>query len=111
MSQDRSRPEVQLTGGEPTAEELRRAFRAALNGRQQADVEALRVSACEHVRDLRGRGLSPEAVVVAVKDIVRRSITGQTPTHDSRREAEMLVERVVTWCIAEYYRSEKGEEL
>lgn len=111
MSQDRSSPEIQLTGGEATAEALRRAFREALNGRQQSDFEVLRVAACEHVRELRARGDSPESVVVAVKDIMRRAIGGQTPTHDSRREAEALVERVVTWCISEYYRSDAGEEL
>jgi hypothetical protein len=63
------------------------------------------------VRDLRARGVSPEAAIVAVKDVLRRALSGQTPTHDSRREAEALVERVVTWCIAEYYRTERGEEL
>ena len=111
MSQDRSNRDIPDAGGDATAEALRAAFRFALAGRQPADVERLRVTACEYVRDLRARGHSPESAIVAVKDVLRRAIMGQTPTHDSRREAETLVERAVTWCIGEYYRTEKGEEL
>jgi hypothetical protein len=111
MSQERFSREVPVPGGEPSAEALRGAFRAALGGRQASDVEQLRVAACEYVRELRVRGVSPESAVVAVKDVLRRALAGQTPTHDSRREADVLLERVVTWCIAEYYRPEQGEEL
>jgi hypothetical protein len=111
MSEDRSNRKHSDSGGDAPAEALRAAFRFALNGRQQADVEPLRVTACEYVRDLRARGFSPESAIVSVKDLLRRAITGQTPTHDSRRDAEALVERVVTWCITEYYRTEPGEEL
>src|SRR4051812_31311875 len=111
MSEDLSSRERPDAGDDAPAEALRAAFRFALGGRKPADVERLRVTACEYVRDLRTRGVPPESAVVAIKDVLRRAITGQTPTHDSRREAEALVERVVTWCIAEYYRTEKGEEL
>ena len=111
MPQEQRSPEIPVSGAEPSAEALRGAFRSALGGRQPADLERVRVAACEYVRDLRVRGVSPEAVVVSVKDILRRAIAGQTPTHDSRREADMLVERIVTWCIGEYYRPERGEEL
>ena len=111
MPQDRPSREGPPTSGPPSAESLREAFRFALGGRQPADFERLRLAACDFVRELRVRGLSPEATVVAVKDVLRRDISGQTPTHDSRREADALVERVVTWCIEEYYRSERGEEM
>lgn len=110
MPQDRPSREVPATSGEPSAESLREAFRFALGGRQPADIERLRLAACDFVRQLRARGLSPESSVVAVKEVLRRAISGQTPTHDSRREADGLVERVVTWCIEEYYRSERGAQ-
>ena len=111
MSHDHSSREVRTAGEEPSGEALRGAFRAALNARQPSDVDRLREAACEYVRALRERGESPESVVVAVKDVLRRASNGQTPTHDSRREADTLVERVVTWCISEYYRSVHGDEL
>lgn len=111
MSQERSSQEVPVAGGEPSAEALRGAFRTALGTRQPSDLERLRAASCDYVRELRRREISPESAVVAVKDALRRAIAGQTPTHDSRREADILVERVVTWCIAEYYRAEPGEEL
>jgi hypothetical protein len=110
MSQDRPSRQP-ADGGDAAAEALRSAFRFALGGRQESDAARLRVCACEYVRELRWRGVSPEAAIVAVKDVLRRAVSGHTPTHDSRREADALVERVVTWCIAEYYRTEGGEEL
>ena len=70
MPQEQRSPEIPVSGAEPSAEALRGAFRSALGGRQAVDLERVRVAACEYVRDLRVRGVSPEAVVVSVKDIV-----------------------------------------
>ena len=103
MSQEHGSRELPAGDGEK-AETLRGAFRYALGGQQPADADRLREAACEYVRELRERDVSPESAVVAVKDILRRAIMGHTPTQDSRRAAESLVERVVTWCIEEYYR-------
>jgi hypothetical protein len=87
---------------------LRRAFRLALGAGRGAENGELRTATCEYVREMRERGVAPEAAVVAVKEILRRTLVGQTPTQDSRRDAEALVERVVTWCIEEYYRGPTG---
>lgn len=103
MSQERpshDRP----TGDAGPAEALRRAFRFALGGERSIETERLRGAACAYVRELREQGVTPEGAIVSVKDVLRRAVMGHTPTHDSRREADSMLERVVTWCIDEYYR-------
>ena len=106
MAQDMSPGE-----GTPTppsgSENLRRAFRAVVAGNRSANAE-LRRATSDFVRELKTRGSSPEATVIAVKDVMRRALAGQTPTHDHRRETDALVERVVTWCIEEYYQGGDG---
>ena len=86
---------------------LRQAFRSALTGGRGLTDE-LRVAVCDYVYDLRRQGVAPESAVISIKEVVRRTISGQTPTHDSRRDADALVERVVTLCIEEYYRGTDG---
>ena len=103
--------EQPLRGGEPhevsLLDRLRQAFRSALVGGRGLTAE-LRTAVCDYVHDMRVRGVPPESAVISIKEVVRRSMTGQTPTHDSRRDADALVERVVTLCIEEYYRDGDG---
>ncbi len=103
MSQDMSARENAPSTG-VGSEELRRAFRAAAVGNRDALAE-LRAAARTYVRELKDRGSSPEATVIAVKELMRRALAGHTPSHDQRRETDALVERVVTWCIEEYYHN------
>lgn len=86
---------------------LRQAFRSAMAGGRGLTDE-LRLAVCDYVLDLRQQGVSPETAVISIKDAVRRTMIGQTPTHDTRRDADVLVERVVTLCIEEYYRDGDG---
>lgn len=86
---------------------LRQAFRSAMFGGRGVTDE-LRTAVCDYVLDLRQQGVTPETAVISIKDVVRRTMIGQTPTHDTRRDADALVERVVTLCIEEYYRGTDG---
>ena len=63
--------------------------------------DALRDAVCNYTRAMRVAGHPPERVLVAVKTIASRSVTG--PRVD---EQAHLLDRIVKWCIAEYYRAE-----
>ena len=58
---------------------------------------------CGYVRELRGRGLPPEAVVIAVKAAVRGTTIGPSSRQLDRRRSGELLDRAVRWCIEEYY--------
>jgi len=103
--------EQPLRGAAPSEQSLldrlRHAFRSAMaNGRAMS--EELRVAVCDYAQDLRQQGVTAELAVISIKDVARRTMIGQTPTHDSRRDADALLERVVTLCIEEYYRDRDG---
>ena len=88
---------------DPLAEQLRITSSSAFQLRGDRDVtEELRSAICAFVRAQRDVGARAETVVTAVKRIIdsaeRRSI--RTP------ERRALTERVVTWCISEYYRGD-----
>jgi hypothetical protein len=83
-------------------EGLRRALVAAAATRDYSAPE-LHEEVCGYVRDLRDRGHPPETVVVAVKRAVRGATVGLSPYKVERRHAADLLERVVRWCIEEYY--------
>ena len=62
---------------------------------------ALRCAVCDYTREMRVAGHPPERVLVAVKTIASRGVVG--PRVD---EQANLVDRIVKWCIAEYYRAD-----
>jgi hypothetical protein len=86
---------------------LRRALVSAAEQRDYSSA-SLHAEVCEYVRGLRDRGLPPEAVVIAVKHAVRESMLGLAPYQMERHHSSDLVDRVVRWCIEEYYGGGPG---
>ena len=89
--------------GDPLADRLRRAIGNAFQAPAQRDVtDELREAVCAFVHAKRDEGARIEEVVIAVKAAVDLAELRPIRTLE-RRE---LTERVVTWCIAEYYRAD-----
>jgi hypothetical protein len=89
--------------GEPQAEQLRAAIVKAFHGRGDRDVsDELRDAVCAFVRVERHAGTRAEEVVIAVKRII--DLAELRPFRTLERRA--LTERLVTWCITEYYRAD-----
>jgi hypothetical protein len=73
--------------------------------RRRADPgTAVKEAVCTFVRALKGRGLPPEHVVVAVKDVVQSAVPRPPAGSREQAEAAELMRSSVEWCIAEYYR-------
>ena len=88
---------------EPLAEQLRVVIARAFHARSDRDVtDELRSAVCSYVRDQRATGTRAEEVVIAVKRII--DLADLRPIRTLERRA--LTERVVTWCISEYYRAD-----
>ena len=80
------------------------AFVDAIAGpRDGAPGPGLRQSGRAYVRELRAGGLPPEQVVVAVKGVIAGA--GLPPGAPSR-DVALLSEQVISWCIADYFRSD-----
>lgn len=64
------------------------------------------VDAC--VAELHGRGMPPEAVIVTIKALLRHTAGAHPPPgyEPSRSSADGLMDEVVRWTIAAYYRLE-----
>jgi hypothetical protein len=60
-----------------------------------------RDAACDYVLCLRKAGLSPEAMLVRLKPIVKECINAAHRSHDT---AEVLAAELIRVCIEEYYR-------
>jgi hypothetical protein len=99
-------PDPQDTAGFSQARDipdgLRRALIAAAATRDYT-APGLHEEVCDYVRDLRDRGLPPETVVIAMKSAVRDATLGLAPYQVERRHSAELLDRVVRWCIEEYY--------
>ncbi len=65
------------------------------------DDHGLRDAVCEYTAALRDAGYPPEQALAAVKTAVN-PLVNQARLDDGARDA---VERVVQWCIHEYYRT------
>ena len=88
---------------ESHAERLRLAIGSAFHGRGEQEItEELRNAVCAYVRDQRAAGTRAEEVIIAVKRII--DLAEFRPIRTLERRA--LTERVVTWCISEYYRAD-----
>jgi hypothetical protein len=87
------------------------AVRAARDAR--AATPELRDVVCDHVRELKRRGYPPERVLIAVKGLLREAGVTKTGPLADRGSALLgpeteLVERVVAWCIEEYFPPATG---
>ena len=89
--------------GDPQAEQLRASIVKAFHAQGDRDVtEELRGAVCDFVRAQRNAGTRAEEVVIAVKRII--DLAELRPFRTLERRA--MTERVVTWCISEYYRAD-----
>ena len=57
----------------------------------------LREAVCHVVKDLKGRGVMPEVVIVSVRQTARDSGIGVS--------GDLLVSTLAAWCIADYYET------
>src|SRR5688572_6505376 len=91
------------TPRDPQADSLRAAIVHGFHSRMDRDVsEELRGAVCDYVRARRDAGARAEEVVIEVKRII--DLADLRPIRTVERRA--LTERVVTWCIAEFYRAD-----
>jgi hypothetical protein len=73
--------------------------------RLTAAEDALREQVRVYVRALRHDGATPERVLVAVKDLVRRALP-RPGTATRRSDADALLTRIVEWTVSDYYRAD-----
>ncbi len=87
------------------------AFRAAREAR--AATPELRDAVCDFVRELKERGYPPERVLAAVKALLAEAGIKKIGPLADRGSATLgpeteIVERVVAWCIEEYFPPATG---
>lgn len=88
---------------DPATDRLRAAIVNGFHSRMERDVsDELRGAVCDYVRVRRDAGTRAEEVIIEVKRII--DLAELRPIRTLERRA--LTERVVTWCIAEYYRAD-----
>ena len=98
-----ARPSLDAPQGDPHADRLRAVIVNAFHARGDRDTtEELRTAVCDYVRGQRDAGTRAEEVVIAIKRII--DLANLRPIRTLERRA--LTERLVTWCIAEYYRAD-----
>jgi hypothetical protein len=97
---DLNRPPLLPSDAPPVPRALTEALAFAADA-PEGEHDGLRHAVCEYTRVMRVAGLPPERVVIAMKAIAVKGIIG--PRVD---EQAHLLERIVTWCIAEYYRAD-----
>jgi len=95
----------------PSQRQTVAAVRAARKAR--AATPELRDAVCDHVRELKRRGYPPERVLIAVKGLLAEAGVRKTGPLADPGSATLgpdteIVERVVAWCIEEYFPPETG---
>ena len=86
-------------------ERLRSAMTLAAS-RDAEKMEALRLAVCEFTFAHRADGLTPEGVLVALKNLIdNRTMPRMTP-HESDWNGHLLRERISTWCIKAYFNAD-----
>ena len=85
-----------------------RAARAA-----RAATPELRDAVCDHVRELKDRGYPPERVLIDVKGLLAEAGVRKTGPLADGGSATLgpetkIIERVVAWCIEEYFPPATG---
>jgi GNAT superfamily N-acetyltransferase len=72
--------------------------------RRHNEVETIWLNAvADCVRDLKAKGMSPEAVIITMKAFIRHA----SVTDAARRGqgvSKALMEQIIEWCITEYYK-------
>lgn len=96
-------------------ERLRGALLQAVR-RHEATLAGLRMAVEDCVRHLRAAGMTPEAMLVTMKAFIRHTAVVQAAsgvTVPATRAGDMppwlsdpLMERIVGWCIAEYFHDD-----
>jgi hypothetical protein len=84
------------------ARAVQREMEPSLLG-EPADLAELRGAVQAYVARLKAVGAPPESVVVAVKAATASGALLAWQSHDTRREAAALTERVVRWSVQAYY--------
>jgi hypothetical protein len=88
---------------DPAADRLRSTLIAAYSeASDQAVLDDLRDAISEYVGGQKRFGVRAEEVIIAVKRLIELSDLRRTLPRDHRE----LTERVVTWCIGDYYRAD-----
>ena len=95
-----------------TGERLILAAVRAARGARAATPE-LRDTVCDYVRELKDRGHPPERVLALVKALLAEAGIKKTGPLADRGSAALgpeteIVERVVAWCIEEYFPPATG---
>lgn len=104
MSQPDTRPSDPYPYDRMSRDALARLITDALQ-RAPTPVEPLQEEVCAFVRMQKGTGAPPERVLADLKAIIDRA----SPFVRTQDQAA-LVERVVRWCIDEFYRPPLGAE-
>ena len=84
------------------SDRLRAAVERAAE-RSSASMEALRLAVCAFTVALRDEGITPEAVLVSLKEAIR-SQTFISLRRQSTWNGPHLQESITTWCIQDYFR-------
>ena len=89
----------------PATEAARRLSRALELEPRTGDMAAapVREAICDFVAELKGAGVPPERMLVQVKEVIAEARRAHS---DRDREADQeFLQRVIKWCIDEYYRA------
>jgi hypothetical protein len=91
-----------VSGSAISREVLSDALRSALEDAAVRSVEsmlALKIAVELFTADLRDAGMMPEAVIIALKKIMRSRTDGA---------GILMREQITTWCIEEFYANQKA---
>lgn len=95
-------PELRSEG--KTGSQFCEALRGVIEGRDGSEkmlVESIRTFAVS----ARARSLPPEATIVLLKHLFQHACS--TPPHKDQLAERELLERIVGWCIQDYYGPER----
>ena len=88
--------------------ELSNRLRAALERaaeKSSDSMEALRLAVCAFTVALRNEGITPEAVLISLKEAIHCETFGRV-NYASTWNGPRLQETITTWCIQDYYREQ-----
>lgn len=69
-------------------------------------MDALRTAVCEFTFALRRDGVTPEGVLIRLKQLIDNETLPLIRSHPSDNDGHRLRERISTWCIKAYFDSE-----
>lgn len=82
---------------------LRTAVRAAA-AHDSRSTEDVRSAVAEFTRTLREQGATPEAVLIAIREVLGSRIVLENGRVGTEPTEQRLREEISTWCIKEYFR-------